>query len=174
MQHRIINYSHHIVNYIPVTYFTFLPPLPILATPTSLPLATTNLSSIISEVFFFSLIDSTCKWDHRVFVSLIWLISLHIMPLRSNQVAKWQDFLLFYDSIPPPPRPLPLSRGWGPSHAASAFPGNAGSSVITPCSIFAWEIPWIERLYFNGYCQFRVSFNLMRYTSELCSLELID
>ena len=61
MQHRIINYSHHIVNYIPVTYFTFLPPLPILATPTSLPLATTNLSSIISEVFFFSLIDSTCK-----------------------------------------------------------------------------------------------------------------
>lgn len=30
--------------------------------------------------------------------------------------------------LAPPPRPLPLSRGWGPSHAASACPGNAGSS----------------------------------------------
>lgn len=30
--------------------------------------------------------------------------------------------------LAPPPRPLPLSRGWGPSHAASACPGNADSS----------------------------------------------
>ena len=51
MQYSIINYSHHIVHYISVIYFTFWPPLPILATLTSLPLATTNLSSVIAELF---------------------------------------------------------------------------------------------------------------------------
>ena len=46
----------------------------------------------VSAVLFF---DSTCKWNHTVFV-FVWLVVFSIIPSRSICYCKWQDFILFY------------------------------------------------------------------------------
>ena len=45
-------------------------------------------------VYLFCFLDSTYKWNHKVFVFL-WLISLSIISSRSIHIVKWQDFILF-------------------------------------------------------------------------------
>ena len=63
--------------------------------PTSLmPLTTTNLLYSVSMNLFVCF-DSTCKWDHTVFVFL-WLISLSLMPSRLIHIITNSKIFSFF------------------------------------------------------------------------------
>ena len=73
-------------------FVPFEPPSPILPTSYPLPMYSLYLWAL---PFFVFVLDSTCKWDHMVFV-LLWLISLSIMPSSSSmllQMARFSPFL---------------------------------------------------------------------------------
>ena len=103
----IINYSHHAVHYIPVTYlfnnwkfvpFDHLHPFCPFLTPCLL--AITNLYSVsLSCLVGWLVLDSTCKWDHTVLVFLCLTVSLSIMPSRSIHVVSKGKIILFSSTM---------------------------------------------------------------------------
>ena len=107
MSHSIVNYSHHVIHNTPSIYptkeslylsTTFLqfPPLS--------PYPDNQKSDIFFSEFggFFSLLDSTYKWDHTVYV-FFWFISLSIIPLRFIHVvtnSRISSFLWLNNNVP--------------------------------------------------------------------------
>ena len=83
---NIVNYSHHVIPFIPIAYLFcnwklyLLTPLTIWPTPPHLCLFS------VCELGA-ALLDSTYEWDHKVFVSL-YLISLSLVPSKFIHIVE--------------------------------------------------------------------------------------